>query len=331
MGELRRRGASRGRMVALALSLVCAASPALAQPSKAAVEQARIRYERGISLYEEGNYDGALIELQRAYETAPSYKILFNIGQVHRQLNDYVSALRAYERYLSEGAKEVPAARRSEVEREIQQLRARVASIEVTTSVPDAEITVDDAPYGRTPLAQPLLVNPGRRKITAVKAGRNSATRTVTVAGSDSIKVDLDLPPAGAGAPPPAATTTGAPPPPPPAPAEKQVPWIGWTLTGVFAVSATVTGIMALSASSSLKDDRNAPGATRDNLDSGHSKTKNLALVSDILWGATAVAGGVSLYYTLRTPPSREGARATSGATVGVGLGPGSVDLRGSF
>src|SRR5262245_52890005 len=90
---------------ALAATLVCAAglviSPAYAQegggakdtapPSAAPAKQhpaaspekmaeARQRFERGLALFEEKNFEAARVELERAYEIAPTWKLLYNIG-----------------------------------------------------------------------------------------------------------------------------------------------------------------------------------------------------------------------------------------------------------
>src|SRR5262245_24707637 len=105
----------------LAASLVLSTIPASAEApasgdgSADRLREARGRFERGIELYEEGDMDAALVELRRAYELAPSYKLLFNIGQVHLQKSDYASALDAFERYLAQGGENVATKRRREL------------------------------------------------------------------------------------------------------------------------------------------------------------------------------------------------------------------------
>ncbi|RYE90680.1 MAG: PEGA domain-containing protein [Myxococcales bacterium] len=304
---------------------------ALAQPkpTPAKVEEARSRYERGRQLYDDGAFDAALIEFQRAYELAPSYKILFNLAQVHRQRNDYASALRTFERYLKEGGAEVDAKRRAEVDKELAQLRSRVATLVFTTNVSGVEISIDDELVGKTPLPQGVMVNSGKRKVTASRDGRVPVSRVVNVAGAETLKVDLELLEPGAGAP--AGSDSAAPPPPPTAvapPPPASIPWVGWAVTGLLGVGWAVTGGMALSASSSLSTARDRPDPSRRDLDDQSSKAKNLALVSDILLGATVVAGGVSLYLTLRTPKADS---ALVRGPVRIGVGPSSVKLDVGF
>ena len=325
----------RASAVMLALAIACIvprAADAQGAPSKAAVDEARARYERGIKLYEEGAYEGAQLEFERAYAVAPSYKILYNIGQARRQQSDYVGAARTFERYLVEGGKEIAVSRRADVEREIAEMKARVATLVVVTE-PGVEISVDDAVVGKTPL-DGARVNPGRRRITATKAGRPPITKTIVVASSDTAKVEFEFPAESSVpvAPPPVASAAPAPvpssqpPPPPPAappPPQKTSTWVPWLATGVLATGATLTGILALSSSKSLTRDRQSFGTTSGDLSDGASRTRTLATVSDVLWVGTAVVGVTALYFTLKTPASDTAVR--------VDVGPSSVTARGSF
>ncbi len=320
--------ALRALALVLGVATLAPAWPAAAQPKDPSREEARSRYERGKQLYEEGAFDAALIEFQRAYDLAPSYKILFNIGQVHRQRNDYASALRVFERYLKEGGAEVDARRRGDIEKEINQLKGRVATLQISANVAGAEILVDDETVGKTPLPQGILVNSGKRKITALKEGRAPVSKVINVAGADSMKVALEL--AEPIAPPASASAAPAPPAPPPvAPEKSSSPWLAWTLTGAFGIGAAVTGILAIGASNDLKDKRSQPDVSRKDLDDNSSRTRTLALVSDLLLVGTVVAGGAAVYFTLRDPP-REQTSSPRGP-LRLGVSPGSVLLSGSF
>src|SRR5688500_535179 len=147
----------------LALSFVLAPAASFADaPKPEDVAEARQRYKKGLDLYEDGAFDAALIEFQRAYDTAPSYKILYNIGLVHLQLNDYAGALRSFKKYLDDGGKRLDAKRRGEVEREVKKLEGRVANLEIKSNVEGAEVLVDDLEVGETPLDAAVLVNAGK-------------------------------------------------------------------------------------------------------------------------------------------------------------------------
>ena len=325
MGELRSMRAIRAIAVSCALvsGVALAAEPKGGAPSAAAKDEARARLQKGLKLYDQGAFEAALSELQRAYELAPTYKLLYNIGLVYRALNDDAGALKAFTQYVDQGGKDVPTKRRADVERQISELKSLVATLTITSNVEDAEVTIDDVPAGKTPLAAPVVVNAGRRKITATKAGLAPVTEVVNVAGQDTktIALSFDLapeqPPGSASAPP-------VPPPPREGTSStRSIPWVGWAATGVLATGAIVTGALALSASRELKTDREGP-TTRAELDAAQKKTKTWALVTDVLTGATLVAGGVSLYFTLKKDEGQ--APSTE-----VGVGPGTITLRRRF
>ena len=106
------------------------ASSARSDEARAAdVAQARQHFARGVELYRGGAYDAALAAFTRAYELAPTYRILYNLAQVQAQRQDYVQALELFARYLGEGAAapaeaRIPDARVAEVEAEMTELRA---------------------------------------------------------------------------------------------------------------------------------------------------------------------------------------------------------------
>lgn len=332
------------RSIALALVLglgvASAESTAHAQdaagPSKANVEEAKRHFLRGRELYDENNFQAALVEFRRAYELAPTYRLLFDIGQVYYQLQDYPNALKSFTRFLQEGKAEIPQQQRDDVQREIDKLKGRVATLRITTSRLQADVSIDDVPVGKTPLAEPILVSPGRRKITATLPGYGPATKTVEVAGMDTLDVSLDLvalAPDGSEAGGPSGASGGS------AGLKADTASSGgkgamigaWVATGVLAVGAGVVGGLTLSASSDLKDKRETFGTTRTELDEARDKTKTMALVTDILIGATAVAAGVSIYLTATSGSSTQRTGAAPAPTLRVGVGPGSVKLAGTF
>jgi hypothetical protein len=103
--------------------------------------------------------------------------------------------------------------------------------------------------------------------------------------------------------------------------------WIGWATTGTLAVGALATGIEALSANTSLSHAKSDGPASADTLNGLSSRARGFAIASDVMTGATVVAGGVTLYFTLRKAPKHAPARAG----MGVELGVGKVSVAGSF
>lgn len=329
--------------LAAALTIAAPAAPVLAQqPTKAQQQEAATRFKKGLELFKEGDYHAALIEFRRANELAPNFNVLYNIGQVYFQLQDYPNALTSLQRYLEEGGNGIPASRRADVEKDINKLKARVATLEITSAVPDADVTIDDVAVGKTPLSKPIMVSAGRHKVTISKSGFTPATKIVEIASAEKQPVALDpveqksappvvAPPPVVVTPPPPPVQTAPPPEPPPPP--KPVPVAGIVVTSVLAAGAVTTGVLALLAKGSLQDEVASPTATRDSIDGAKSKATALGLTTDILVGSAVIAAGVTLYVGLSGPSKKDNAPAQPAALpkVRVGVGPGSIAVFGSF
>lgn len=292
-----------------------------AAPSASAMAEAKMRYDRGLKLYDEGNYDAARVEMQRAYELAPTYRILYNLGLVHRQLNDYAASLKAFQQYLVEGGKKVDAKRRAEVEKYLTDLKSHVAMLTIEVDKPGAEVSIDEAAIGTAPLGEPVMVNAGKRRISARLPGRPPETKVVTVAGGDAVTVKLELGEPTPDKPPPL-------PPPPPKPVVSNTPvYVAWGATGVLALGAGVSAGFLFFASRDLRALKSEPSPSRVDLEPAASKAKTWALVTDIFLASTLVAGGVATYLTFRSP-TKEGPKA---GAVELGVGLGFVTLSGGF
>lgn len=301
---------------------------AQAKPTQEAMEEARTRYERGNELYNDGAYEQALLEFERAYALAPAYRILFNIAQVAVLLRDYPKAIRAYEQFLKDGGQRIPADRRKTVETELQSLRGRVGHITIKVNVEDAEVLVDDLVVGRSPLKEPVMVNAGRHSVAARKRGLNQDSESVVLAGTDNVDVELELTE-------PTALTPAVPTPQPgkeepdkpTGPEKESYVWVGWVVTGTLAAGAVATGIATYYSSKKLGDLRETPNVTRDELDDQQQQARALGITADVLIASAIVAGGVTLYFTI-TELMDDGGNE---AKVEAGVTPTGVVVRGRF
>jgi len=271
--------------------------------SSSAVAEAQTRFRRALELYQEGNLDAARTELRRAYEVAPSYKVLYNLGQIEFELQNYPAALSAFSKYLSDGGDQLPEARKAQVEKDIEKLRVRVATIEIVVNVDAAQIAIDDVAVGTSPIATPIVVSAGRRKISASRTGYVVETRMIDLGGGDHSTVQFALQEVA-----PARPAMTFPTPAPhsdtslivsPTSTRRSVPWLGWSVTALLAASAGVTGALSLDASQKLRQERALFGADSAELDRRQRQVNGLALASDLSTGAAVIAGGISLYLTL--------------------------------
>jgi tetratricopeptide (TPR) repeat protein len=108
-------------------------TPAALAPSPAELAQAdsRLAYDRGVRLYDLGDFGGAVVEFKRAYALAETPALLFNIAQCHWQLGAYRDALFLYESYLR-AAPHAP--NRADVEARIAEIGHKLRSSPVSDS-----------------------------------------------------------------------------------------------------------------------------------------------------------------------------------------------------
>jgi hypothetical protein len=264
--------------------------------NEAATAQAIARFKRGQELYAERNFAAALIEFRRAYELSPNYRVLFNVGQVCYQMQDYVCAHKSLERYLMEGGDDVPADRRSTVTNELSLLKQRIGFLSVRVNVEGAEVLVDDVVVGTAPTLEPLPVSAGRHRIVVVAPGRTPATRSVDVAGQDTAVVEVTF------ADPIAQPVQAVQP-------ETTQPrwtsrmttlsWLGYGVGAAALVGGGIVGGVALNNADTGGDTTyNNETAAKSNRD----KTNTLAITSDALLASGLVAVAVTTVFTFVLP-----------------------------
>lgn len=295
-----------------------------APPSPKAIEEGRVRFTRGVELFRDNDYPAALVEFRRAYDVAPSWRILYNIGQSYLQLQDYASALDALQRYLKEGGDQIPAPRVAEVQADLGRLRERVGSLRFTINVESAEISVDDVSVGLAPMPKPLVVNAGRRRVSAAASGRTTVVAVVDVGVGEEVEVPLKFV-----IPAPAPTPTAPPVRPPshdeaPARASSSMApvWISAGITGGLLLATAGFGVLTISNNRTLDDRLNSFPGDRAAIADARSNVHTMSLVTDLLGAATLAGGAVTFYLALsrRSAPS-----------VTAGLGPSKLWVGGAF
>jgi hypothetical protein len=286
------------------------APPAIALDNEAVVREAAKHFQRGVGLYREADYRGALVEFQRACDLLPAPVTFYNIGETEYQLRDYAGALTAFERYLADSGPDEH--HRAEVESSVEVLRTRVGHLLVTTVPPAADIIVDDQAVGKTPFDRPLRVSIGHHKVVAAMAGRAPVQRYVDVAAEDDVTLTLSL-----GAPDAESSSPRGRPTPSPAGVESSsghgspLRVAGWVTAGALAAGGAVFAVLANERSNDLERARAEYLVTRDTLNHDATMTTTYAVVADSLFAAAIVVGGVTLISTLSS---------SSGPKVTVGL-----------
>ncbi len=265
-------------------------------PSAEARERAREAYARGQEAFRAGEFEASVAAFREAYEAVPNPVVLLGLAEAQERGGDVPGAIETLERYLAERTDAPDAA---QVEERIAGLRARPATVVITSTPAGAVITVDGDPQEQVTPAE-IEVPPGEHVVALTLQDYEPASETVEVAPGGRQEVELTLEP---GAEPRLdedpfgdETEGGAPPPEPPD-VEQDEPslsagvWVAAGVSGAALVGGTVLGFLALSEQS---DFDTTP--TEESADRG----ERLALFADVAFGVAAIAGitAIVLYLT---------------------------------
>jgi hypothetical protein len=189
----------------LVLAAFFAAQPVLAQPRPAPPAAADVRsqlpdaartaWDAAKQLADAKDYKGALVELQHAYDLSQNPRVLYNVGALEKLLTHYARAVDAWERELREGAGKLSPAEMAEARSAIAIVQQFVTTIDVTANEPDATLSIDDYPVGKTPFAGPVKIDVGKHTLKLSKEGFADAVQQVDVAAGQRKPVSFTLEP----------------------------------------------------------------------------------------------------------------------------------------
>lgn len=314
-----------------AMLVFVAASPASAEPDDVDMRRkdAQALFEQGVKLARTGESEAALASFRTAYDRYPSFRVLYNIGQLCGRVGDSACAVRAYQQYLRDGGADVPAKRREAVAADVRSLSRTVGQLRLRSNVSGDEVKIDDVSVGRMPIAEPVAVNAGMHKVVLVHDASN-VEQTVKVVSGETASVQLDVSeeaaPSAAGQPAGAAGEHASLP--PRESGGRAFPVVPWVITGALAAATAVSGVLAAGAYGSYNDKRDAFPITRAELDDAQGSARDLFVLTSVLGATTVISAAVATYLTL------SGGRpsgAPSGTRVGVAAGPGALSVVGVF
>lgn len=183
--------ASRALAAALVASVTLAPSPAFAQ-----VDEYKQRMDKGVRLFQDKNYEAAIVEFREAYNARPKASPLVNISLCYKGLFNYPKAIAALEEALAKHSDTMDEGTKKAAESAIVEMRDLLAFITIEVTPKDASITIDgdDLPEGA--LDKPIPLGPGPHRVGARAAGHAGSEQTITLAsGEKDRKVRIALTP----------------------------------------------------------------------------------------------------------------------------------------
>jgi len=242
----------------LCCSLACiatlGATPTLAAPASdddTTVTMARERFKEGVAFFDQKQYDKARVAFLQAYALKKHPAVLLNLAQSELRSNHEADAARHFSAFLRESTTTSDAERQA-AEAGLNATKSMVALLDVNVDEDGAEIYVDGAAEGVSPLPGALYVTPGAHSVEARKGGKTRTQQINANAGrqySAELKFTPKAQPASAPVPPATAAENPAAREPEPRPGEPgagRKPFFKWLFTspvGLVGVGLTGVGI----------------------------------------------------------------------------------------
>lgn len=180
------------------LTFACALGLLVTKPGHAADAQrteARERFDRGLTLFNQGDNQGALAEFQRAYQLTGNATVLYNIARVQAAAGEPVAALATLEKLAAE-PKDLSADKREQVEVLRREQERRVGAVVVKSSAPNgARLELDGADAGPLEAEKPVRLSAGRHVLGVLAVGFHPLRKTVLIAGQEQKTLEFALEP----------------------------------------------------------------------------------------------------------------------------------------
>jgi hypothetical protein len=167
---------------------------AAAKPlAQALTGQAKADYEAGKTLAGDGDFAGALIKFQSAYDQSKDPRLLWNVAFCEKNNRHYSRVISTLNRYVAEGNGYLTDKDRKDAQDLIATLQPFTTNLTIKVSEDGAQVSIDDAPVGTSPLTAPVVLDIGERHIRVTKDGFKPFEKALPVGGSAAVYLDVPL------------------------------------------------------------------------------------------------------------------------------------------
>jgi hypothetical protein len=208
---------ARSRSLVLLVALTLSSAPGFAQKAKHPVKapepappvavvpkgpaslaesltgDAKADYESGKLLYGDGDYAGARVKFQAAYDLAKDPRLLWNMAVCEKGQRHYAKVVGLTQKYLTEGGELLSPEDRAEAKDLLDAIESFTVSLTLTVNEAGAEVFIDGEHVGASPLAGPSVVDIGTREIRVEKPGFKPFRSSVPVGGQKQASLQVTL------------------------------------------------------------------------------------------------------------------------------------------
>ncbi|MGC4094230.1 MAG: PEGA domain-containing protein [Polyangiaceae bacterium] len=153
---------------------------------------AKNEYEAAKILYADGDYAGSALKFHHAYALSGDARLLWNEAAAEKNQRHYARVEALIREYMQKGGATTEA-ERSDAQGLLDTVRAFIADLTLNVNEAGAQIFVDNAEVGVSPLSKPLRVDMGPRRLRVSKPGFKEFSQNVEIVGGGQAAVDVKL------------------------------------------------------------------------------------------------------------------------------------------
>jgi len=132
---------------------------------------ARAEYEAGRILYVDGDYQTAVVKFDRAYQESKDPRLLWNMAAAEKNLRHYVRVEELVRRYIDESGAQLTETERADAQALLDTVSQFIGDVTIKVQPDGANVAVDGAAVGVTPLEKPVRLEIGTRAFEISKQG----------------------------------------------------------------------------------------------------------------------------------------------------------------
>lgn len=156
-------------------------------------DAAKADYEAAKLLASDGDFAGALIKFQSAYDASNDVRLLWNVAFCQKNLRRYAKVIATLQRYIADPSPLLTEQDRSDARDLIATIEPFTTRLTLRVNEDGAEISIDGETVGLSPFALPAVVDIGERRIRVAKAGFVPFERITPFGGSAEVALDVQL------------------------------------------------------------------------------------------------------------------------------------------
>ncbi len=156
-------------------------------------QEARRHLKVGVTLFNERNYEAALVEFEASYHDLPSASALQNIALCQTKLFRYVDAIDTLRTLQAKFGNELSPQEAAKVDEALGNLSQLVGTLELSVTPSNATVTLHGKPVPPEQLRYPLRLSSGEYRLEVTAPHHETDRRTIKVAGGESEEISIRL------------------------------------------------------------------------------------------------------------------------------------------